>query len=75
MTTMAKRSREIEVEILEDINSTPDYPKWKAIITTPRGRCFYAVYAGDRPSGDKVRNDWLSDRNGSRSKNWTPCLA
>jgi hypothetical protein len=72
---MAKRSREIEVEIREDISSTPDYPMWKAIVTTPRGRCFFAVYAYDRPSDDKVRNDWLADKGTSRAKNWTPCLA
>ena len=69
------KTASIEVEVREDLTSTPDYPMWRAIVTTSRGRCYYAVYAGEKPAGDKVRADWLADRNTSRAKNWSPYLS
>lgn len=67
---MAKGS--ISVEIRADLLNTPDNERWKAIVTTARGRSYYAVYSGDRPAVEKVRQDWADDRGTSRAKNWSP---
>lgn len=42
---------------------------WFAIVTTKRGYCFFATYAGPKPTEEKVKADWYSD-GGSRSYNW-----
>lgn len=69
---MAKAKQTVEAEVREHLSSTPDYPKWLAVVTTSRGRCYSATYAGEQPSTDKVLQDWLDDRGTSRAKNWSP---
>jgi len=59
-----------DIEIREDPISTADYPMWRAIITI-QGRCYYAIYAGDKPSVDKVKQDWAADLiYGIFGRNW-----
>jgi hypothetical protein len=52
----------IQIEVREHRSSTADYPAWLAIVTTVRGYCYYVVYAGDKPSEEKVRQAWDEDR-------------
>lgn len=63
----------LDVTIREHATSTTDWPRWLAIVTI-RGRCYYGVYADERPSEDKVRADWRED-GGARSKNWSPHIS
>ena len=67
-----RKSAMVTVEIRKTFESTEDRPSWKCIVTTDRGRCYYAVYAGERPSEEKVQQDYLSERGTSRAKNWSP---
>lgn len=58
----------MDIELREHPASTVERPLTLAIVTTKRGRCFYAVYApsneGDRPTEERVRKDWADNRNG-----------
>ena len=60
----------VSVDVREDASSRPDFQVWRAIVETSRGRCYYAVYAEERPSDDKVKRDWSEDIGTSRAKNW-----
>lgn len=53
---------DLDIEIREAPGSTTDYPCWYAIMTTPRGYCYYITFAGDKPSVDAVRQAWRDDR-------------
>lgn len=64
-------SRRIAAETREHPASHPERPTWLAIVTIETGRRYTAIYAGDRPSDEKVVNDYLSDRHTTRAKNWT----
>jgi hypothetical protein len=61
-TTMKTTKRAVEVEIRERLESTPDRPLWRAIVTTTRGYCYSCTFAGDRPSEEYVRQVWQDDR-------------
>lgn len=61
----------ITVETRQAPNSSNHY----VAIVTIRGRCHYAIYAGECPSNAKVTEDYLSDKKTSRAKNWQPYYA
>ena len=63
---------DLQVEVRKDYASSPEYPMWRAIVTTARGRSYWTTYAGDRPSDEKVRQDYLADRGTNRARNWAP---
>lgn len=44
---------------------------WLAILTTTNGRCYYDVWAGDKPSEEKVLKAWREDRRGFQPYNCT----
>ena len=69
------RSQKVDVEVRGHLDSTPDRPLWKAIVTTRRGRCYFAIYAGDEPSAEKVAADYLADRGTTKARNWGPYCA
>lgn len=46
---------------------------WVAVVETLRARCFYAIYAGEKPSPEKVAQDYRDD-GGPKSPNWSPYL-
>lgn len=48
-------------EVREAPYSTSDRPYW-LVICTNRGRSYYIVYAGDKPSDDEIRKAWKEDR-------------
>jgi len=52
----------LQIEIRECLQSTPDYPLWRAIVTT-KGRCYASPFAGEKPSEEKVKQAWQEDRN------------
>lgn len=65
----------LAIEINEHRTSTPDRPMWVAFVMSLMSyRCYYAVYAGDRPTVDKVREDFFSDMGTTKAKNWKPYI-
>ena len=60
--SMSEGYRRLIVEIYELFDSTPDYPYWRAVVTTTRGLCYSCVFAGDKPAEEHVLRAWRDDR-------------
>lgn len=48
----------ITIEVRESIYHSPKDPVWRAVVTNKAGHCWYLLYAGEKPSEDKIKADW-----------------
>jgi len=64
--------RKIEVDSIRELSLIPGETHWRAVVVNSRDLCYSAVYAGDKPSPEKVLSDYREDKG---HRNFTPYYA
>ena len=59
---MKTKISKITIEVREHPISTPDNPRWYAVVTTARGRCYFVSWAGDKPTEEMIQQAWSENR-------------
>ncbi len=59
---IGKKAPNIEVEVRSHPSSCPEYLRWLAIVTTARGLSYFCTFAGDKPTEEKIKQEWQKAR-------------